>query len=277
MWPPLELIHLVYQLHIELNKFLIVACGMACHSCCRVRVRPASVVGGLAMFFILSSKTANKFTIRLRSGDWPPQFCHFAKMRYRLQLCVVKHYHVERFHLLDLLSWRAAHVGPEFHFCNGLPWGFHWWPRDQSSSVQKWHLIPWQAPPLNRTVSLVHKHQPSIHLVVTTPSPFHQLSAVKTVCLGALRLQHSCVRQHFKRDLWLPIFERSLLWIGWALVHDIMVTNPLILNKPPLINFNENKHIELTCFTPYFSVRYFYCTVYLHRCVVANYFLYMYL
>ena len=73
MWPPLELIHLVHHLCIDLNKFLIVACGMACHSYCRAIVRPAYVIGGLTMFFILSLKTTHKFSIGLRSGDLADQ------------------------------------------------------------------------------------------------------------------------------------------------------------------------------------------------------------
>ena len=46
---------------------------MACHSCCRAIVRPASVVGALAMSFILSPKTAYKFWIGLRSRDFARQ------------------------------------------------------------------------------------------------------------------------------------------------------------------------------------------------------------
>ena len=89
MWPPLELIHLVYHFCIGLNKFLIVACGMAFHSCYRAMVRAASVVQGLAMFFIPSPKTPHIFSIWLRIGDFAGQsvtsILAFSKMHGRLE------------------------------------------------------------------------------------------------------------------------------------------------------------------------------------------------
>ena len=81
-------------------------------------------------------------------------------------------------------SWftlmRAAHIGPEFHLCNVLLSGFHWWQRDKSYSIQKCHPIPWLRPH-NWTYQFhLYKHQPSARLVTATPSPVHQLSAVRT-------------------------------------------------------------------------------------------------
>ena len=38
----------------------------------------------------------------------------------------------------------------------------------------------------------------------------------------------------------------------------------------PLINFIENKHIELIFWLKYFSVLYFCCTVYIDVCVIDN-------
>ena len=45
------------------------------------------------MFFIMCPMPADKFSIRWMSGDFAPQFPHFAKMQCKLELCVVWHYH----------------------------------------------------------------------------------------------------------------------------------------------------------------------------------------
>ena len=77
-------------------------------------------------------------------------------------------------------------------------------------------------------------------------------------------LEHRGSNSHVLGKMLSVISDHSyltgLLLISWALVHEIIDTNAYLIKK--YINVIENKHIELTCFTQYFSMHYFCCMVY---------------
>ena len=184
----LQLIQLMHHFFIEQKHFFLMLPveWYATHATVPQSDHPVPLED-YPMFFILSLKTAHKFPIGLISGDLAGQYitsilqtrvvCGLALFCWRISMSW--YYFHEEQHML----------GPECHLWTILLWGFHlivsrngtlYHDRDPNNWTDQFHL---------------HKHQ-SINLVIATHSPFHQLSAIRTILVSTLRLQQSCIRQN---------------------------------------------------------------------------------